>query len=172
MKNWYCIRTKRYKESWVAYQLRESCDEVYLPLLRERRWVRRQLQWVIEPLFPCYLFARFVANKGIHTMRYMSGVAGIIVSSPEDGPTVVDEQIIAILREHSLSGYVEIEPAPFFPDEELEIIAGPFQGLRALFYQELRAGERVAVLLEMLSSRVRVELPRAYVQKKSTASNR
>jgi transcription antitermination factor NusG len=58
-----------------------------------------------------------------------------------------------------------MKPAPFFPGEELEVIEGPFQGLRALFQQELKAGERVVVLLELLASRVRVELPRACVQK-------
>jgi len=53
----------------------------------------------------------------------------------------------------------------------LEIKEGPFQGLRALFQQELKAGERVAVLLDLLSSRVRAELPRAYVEKKSEVAS-
>jgi transcription antitermination factor NusG len=81
----------------------------------------------------------------------------------------VDEAIIAALRQRSANGYLEIPLVPFFPGEELEIISGSFQGLRALFQQELKAGERVAVLLELLSSRVRVELPRAYVETKSRA---
>ena len=34
---WYCIRTKRSKEKWVARQLAEVCDEIYLPLLRQWR---------------------------------------------------------------------------------------------------------------------------------------
>jgi transcriptional antiterminator RfaH len=144
--------------------LRESGKEAYLPLLRERRKVRRQLKWVIEPLFPCYLFAHFTAEEGFRAVRYMSGVV-TVVSTVEDGPLPVDERIIAILRERSLEGYVEMKPAPLLPGEELEVIGGPFQGLRALFQQELKAGERVAVLLELLASRVRVELPRAYVQK-------
>ena len=46
MSNWYCIRTKRYKENWVAQQLTELRQEVYLPLLRERRMVGRRLEWV------------------------------------------------------------------------------------------------------------------------------
>jgi len=168
--NWYCIRTNRYKEGWVAHQLMASGNEVYLPLLREWCKVRRQFKWVIEPLFPCYLFAPFIGNEGWHAVRYTPGVVSV-VSTAEDGPIPVDERIITMLRERSLNGYVEVKPAPLCPGEELEVIAGPFQGLRALFHQELRAGERVAVLLEMLSSRVRVELPRAYVQKKSPVHN-
>lgn len=163
---WYCVRTKRYKERWVTHQLMEECEEVYLPLLRERRRVRRQLKWVIEPLFPCYLFARFSVERRFRAVRYTPGVVGLV--GAEGGwPVEVDEGIIATLRNRSASGYIEVQPAPFFPGEELEIIEGPFQGLRALFQREMKAGERVAVLLELLSSWVRVELPRAYVQKKA-----
>lgn len=161
---WYCIHTKRYKENWVAHQLLESCDEVYLPLLRERRRVRRQLIWRIDPLFPGYLFARFVIEERFRAVRYTPGVIRL-VSARGDMPIEVDEGIITTLRARAVNGYIEVQPAPFSPGEELEVIAGPFQGLLALFQQELKAGERVAVLLELLSSRVRVELPRAYVKR-------
>jgi transcriptional antiterminator RfaH len=171
MNSWYCLHTKRYKESWVARQLMESCDEVYLPLLRQQRRVRRQLRWVIEPLFPRYLFARFLVEERFERVRYTPGVVSV-VSTPKDGPVTVDETIILVLRERSCNGYIEVQPAPLFPAEELEIIAGPFQGRKALFQQELKAGERVAVLLDLLSSRVRVELPRVYVRQKSTVHSR
>ncbi len=166
---WFCIHTKRYKESWVARQLMESCDEIYLPLLRQQRTVRRRRKWVIEPLFPGYLFARFVVEERFRAVRYTSGVVSV-VSTTNGGPIEVDEAIILTLRQRSANGYVEVSPVLFFPGEELEITEGPFQGLRALFQQELKAGERVAVLLDLLSSRVRVELPRAHVEKKSEAA--
>ena len=164
MTPWYCIRTKRYKERWVAHQLTKVCEEVYVPLLRERRRIRRQLKWVIGPMFPSYLFARFVVEKQFWTVHYTSGVVGL-VSAEEGRPVEVDEAIITTLRDRSLNGYIEIKPTPFSPGEELEIIEGPFRGLKALFQREMKAGERVAVLLELLSSWVRVELPRVYVQR-------
>lgn len=163
---WYCVRTRRYKEQWVAHQLGESCAEIYLPLLRQRRTIRRQLKWMIEPLFPGYLFARFAMEKRFRTVRYTPGVAGL-VSMHGGWPLEVEEAIIATLRQRAVGGYVEIQPPSFSPGEELEVIAGPFQKLRALFQQELKAGERVAVLLDLLSSWVRVELPRTNVRKKS-----
>lgn len=168
--SWYCIHTKRYKEKWVAHQLMNGCEEVYAPLLRERRRVRRQLKWVIEPLFPGYLFARFAVEKRFRAVRYTPGVVGVL-STREGGPIEVDEAIVTAIRKRSLNGYVEIQPAPLFPGEELEVIQGPYKGLGALFQQELKAGERVAVLLGLLSSRVRVELPRTYVQKSETLAH-
>lgn len=164
---WYCLQTKRYKESWVAHQLMESCVEVHLPLLRQRCRVARQLTWRIEPLFPCYLFARFAVEERFRTVRYTPGVCKL-VGTVDNKPFVVDESIIITLRQRSPNGYVEVQPVPLFPGEELEITEGPFRGLRALFQQELKAGERVAILLELLSSWVRVEIPRTDVAKKSS----
>ena len=163
---WYCIQTKQYKEQWVAQQLAKSCDEVYIPMLRQFRTVRRQRKWVTEPLFPRYVFARFPVNERYRAVRYTPGVINVL-STLEDGPIDVDESLIEAIRATAVDGYVEKQPDPFYPGEELEIMNGPFQKLRALFQQELKAGERVAVLLEILSSWVRVELPQAYVQKKS-----
>jgi transcriptional antiterminator RfaH len=168
MSNWYCVRTNRFKESWVTQQLTEIGLQAYLPLLREQRKVRRQLKWVVEPLFPSYLFAYFALAEAFYVVRHMPGVAGV-VGTLKDGPVAVDEQIISILHDRSQGGYIEIGPYLFSPGEELQVVQGPFLGLRALFQQELNAGERVVVLLELLSSQVRAELPRTYVGKSSTA---
>src|SRR5262249_5228954 len=166
---WYCIHAKRAKERWVAHQLAQVCDEVCLPLQRQWCWGRRQFTGKIEPLFPGYLFARFVVEKRFRAVRYTPGVVGVL-STAVGEPLEVDEGIISALRQRSVDGYVQVPPAPLFPGEKLEITEGPFRGLRALFQQELKAGERVAVLLELLSSRVRVELPRVYVRKTAAVS--
>jgi transcriptional antiterminator RfaH len=171
MSDWFCIKTNRYKENWVARQLAEWCDEVYLPLLREYKKVRRQLKWVIEPLFPCYLFARFGHEQVFGKVRSTPGV-GTVLSTYEEGPIIVDGAIIDGLRARSINGHIEIRPAVLSPGDELEVIQGPFEGLTALFEQNLQAGERIVILLDLLSSRVRVQVPRAYVQKKRTASSR
>jgi len=164
MRNWYCIRTRRYKERWVAQQLISAGYETHLPLLRERRIVRRQAKWVIEPLFPCYMFAYVSAIEGLHGVHYMPGVIDMI-GTPDDGPISVDEGIIRALREKCQSGYVEVQPAAFIPADKLEIVDGPFRGLKAVFQRELKAGERVAVLLELLSSQIHATLPTTCVQK-------
>ena len=171
MNHWFCVKTNRYKEQWVTQQLSEWCDEVYLPLLRQYKKVRRQFKWVIEPLFPCYLFARFDREQAVARVRSTLGVATLL-STSEDGPVVVDEAIINALRERSVNGYIEVRPVPLRPGDELEIIEGPFQGLTALFEKNLKAGERIVVLLDLLSSRVRVEVPRFCVQRKKTAYSR
>jgi transcriptional antiterminator RfaH len=166
---WYCIHTKRAKESWVARQVVGRCDEVYLPLLRHWCKVRRQFIWKIESLFPGYLFARFRLEECFRLVRYTPGVINVL-STISGEPLTVNEEIISTLRGRSQDGYIQVSPVPLVPGEELEITEGPFRGLRALFQQEMKAGERVAVLLNLLSSHVRLELPRAYVQKTASAA--
>lgn len=51
MSHGYCVHTNRYKKSWMIQQLMEIGQQAYLPLLCEQRKVRRQLKWVVEPLF-------------------------------------------------------------------------------------------------------------------------
>ena len=166
MNDWYCVRTRRYKENWVSHQLLDMGKESFLPLLRERRFVRRQWKDVIEPLFPCYLFVRCTDRSDFRLVNTLFGVVNI-VSSIEHGPLQVDEQIITTLQNRSVDGYITVQPLSFSVDDRLEVIAGPFRGLTVLFQRELKAGERVAVLMQILSSWVRVDLPRVYVQKQT-----
>ncbi|MGE0821925.1 MAG: transcription termination/antitermination protein NusG [Candidatus Binatia bacterium] len=170
MSHWYCIRTQRYKEQWVSRQLLDLGKEYYLPLLRERRIVRRQWKDVIEPLFPCYLFVHCQEGRDFAVVRTLFGVQAV-VSSVEHGPIPVDEGIIRTLHDRTVDGYIAVSPPVVNPGDELEVIAGPFQGLDALFHQELKGGERVAVLLRILSSLVRVDLPRTYVRKKAVTTD-
>ena len=164
INNWYCVRTQRYKENWVSRQLLDLGRESYLPLLRERRIVRRQLKEVIEPLFPCYIFVRCADGSDFRVISSLPGAVNII-SSVESGPIPIDERVINVLRNRSMCGYITLQPPSLVPGEELEVVAGPFEGVSVLFQQELKAGERVAVLMKILSSWVRVDLPRTYVRK-------
>src|SRR3990172_4205624 len=96
MNHWVCVKTNRYKEKWVTQQLSDSCDEVFLPLPPQKKKAPRQFKWVIEPLFPCYLFARFDREQAVARVRSTLGVATLL-STSEDGPVVVDEAIINAL---------------------------------------------------------------------------
>jgi transcriptional antiterminator RfaH len=125
--------------------------------------------WKVEPLFPGYIFARFLIEERFRAVRYTPGVAKVL-SSAVGELIEVNDRIISALRQHSVDGYIQISSSTFSPGEELEITEGPFRGLRVLFQQELKAGERVVVLLQLLSSQVRVELPRTYVRKTSSVA--
>src|SRR4249920_2027678 len=119
--DWYCIRTQRYKENWVSRQLLDMGKECYLPLLRERRIVRRQWKEVTEPLFPCYLFVRCVDRSDFRVVSTLSGAVNII-SSVEHGPISIDERVITALRNRSLHGCITVQPPSLVVGEELKVV--------------------------------------------------
>ena len=163
---WYCMRTKPQKEDFAAQQLRPVCEDVYLPLVRWRRLVGKRLEWVTEPLVPGYIFARFSLTEHFEKVCSTPGVTPAI--GPQAGrPQEVDPQLIAALRQCSPHGYIEIPLEPFAVGEAGTDVVRPFQKLRSLCQYEGKAGARVAALLDLLSSQVVLDLPRASVQKSS-----
>lgn len=138
--NWYCVYTQRGKELWVARQFEKVCEEVYLPLLRQQRIIRRKLQGGSAPLFPRYLFARFCVRRQLWLVRHTPGVMNV-VSRLDGQPLEVDARIITFLRQ------LRSEPG-----KEVRRSIGPFQKLRILFQRELDRMERINLLFEVLSS--------------------
>ena len=120
MSHGYCVHTNRYKKSWVIQQLTEIGLQDYLPLLCEQRIVRRQLKWVVEPLFHSYLFAYFFLDEAFYVVRHMPGVA-CVVGSLKDRPHAVDKLIISNPFDRSQGGYIEINSLFFSPGEKLQV---------------------------------------------------
>jgi transcriptional antiterminator RfaH len=71
---------------------------------------------------------------------------------------VVDENVVAGLREFVHDNEV-IEVAPeIVAGEEVTVLDGPFKGLRAVVTRIVPAKERVAVLLDLLGTQREVEV--------------
>ncbi len=147
---WYLVRTKPHRERSVEMQLRDLVAELYLPLLKAKtsRWGR--LRWVLAPLFPCYLFARFDLRGGYFTVRYLPGVHSI-VSAGRD-PIAVAPMVVEEIRRRSVNGVVELKERPFGYGERVRLVHGPFKGFEAVFERYLSGAERVSVLLSTVEA--------------------
>lgn len=155
MLNWFLIYTKPRCEESVSTKLAESGFEVLSPKIEERRYIRRKLQDVVSPLFPCYIFARFDNPADYRLIRYTRGVKSVV--GPEHIPSPVPEEIIGQIRERMEGGVVHIEPSSFALGEDVSIQAGPFEGLEAVFEKQLKGSERVSILLKAVNARVVVD---------------
>jgi len=165
-EKWYCVRTRAHKEGCVESILRTRLGlETYYPKWRCKRPVAGTLRWMVRPLFPTYLFARFDLESDQRNVAYAPDVFQIVAFGPS--PVEVDEALIDRLKDyastHDRDDLFEVTQA-FRPGEEVVVEAGPFKKLRGLFEKELCDGERVAILLEILQSQARVILPRDYVR--------
>jgi len=155
MLNWFLIYTKPRCEDSVSAKLLESGFEVLNPKIEERRYIRRKLQNVISPLFPCYIFVRFDNPRDYRLIKYTRGVKTVV--GPEHIPSVVPQEITDQIKKRMEGGAIHIRHAMFTPGEDVSIKAGPFEGLEAIFEKELKGTERVSILLKTINARVVVD---------------
>lgn len=158
IKNWYCIYTKPRQEDLLSRRLSDITEiEVFNPKLKKKKYVRGRLKEVVEELFPCYIFSRLNLDRYYHTVRYTRGVRRIIGNKV---PLIVDESIITQIRSKMKEGFVNLEHPVFESGEQVVIKDGPFSGLTGIFIKELKATERVLVLLNTIAYQAKIEIDR------------
>src|SRR5262245_43363300 len=110
------------KHEHVAHSQLQKLEgvTVFHPRLRTTRRYRDKTLSVIEPLFPCYLFAQFVLEEELDRIRFTMGVRDVVHFSIS-WPTIPDSAI-AELREGMGEGEVIERPLPALtPGTEVEI---------------------------------------------------
>lgn len=153
--NWYAIYTKPKKEDPVASRLQDIGIEVLNPKLKTRKFKGSRLIEVIEPFFPCYLFANFEKDKYSHLITYTRSVRYIVGKS---NPIIVHDEIIDTIRESMEEGdIVMIKPQRFEKGEKVLIRDGPFKDFYGIFEREVKGPERVMILLEMIHYRLELD---------------
>ncbi|MDH3444540.1 MAG: UpxY family transcription antiterminator [Deltaproteobacteria bacterium] len=160
---WYAIKSKPNREKEVQRRLNDLGIEVFLPWMRARRRRRGRPQWVLVPLFPNYLFTRLDLQVSGKAARYVPGVKDFLKFGSHVAE--VSDAIIEQLRERCPDGVAQIDQLKFKPGQAVRIQEGPFAGVEAIFERTLKDSERVAVLLEILGRRTKLELPAEAIEK-------
>ena len=154
---WFCVKTKPRSESAARRMLmRDVGIEVFCPMIRFERARRSGKVKVTEAMFPGYVFAHF-NYRAQH--RHVQGTLGVSTIVRFGGiPSIVPDEIVAGLRASVVDQETIEIPTIIQVGEEVQLIEGPFTGLRALVTQVLPAQERVKVLLEILGMEREVEV--------------
>jgi transcriptional antiterminator RfaH len=154
---WFCVRAKPKTERTTSQLLRtEAGIEVFCPFVRFERARRSGRLWVTEAMFPGYLFARFSYPAQHRLIRATHGVTQIVSFGGE--PAVVPETVINELRASVRDEETVVIEAGVEVGEEVNVVSGPFQGVRAVVTRVMPARERVAILLEVLGMEREVEV--------------
>jgi transcriptional antiterminator RfaH len=152
---WYVVQSKP-KQEYRAYENLQAWKvETLLPQVRPPARRPRPTARVL-PLFPGYLFARFDSDDTAAKVRFTRGVSKIL-GTPE-GPSVVDDSIISLLRERMDNTGVVETTSQLRPGDKVRIVGGPMADFMGVFERSATATHRVTVLLSMLSSQVRVTI--------------
>ncbi|MBE0427988.1 MAG: hypothetical protein IBX72_15280 [Nitrospirae bacterium] len=124
---WYAIYTKRGKEDSVTERLQDIGINVLNPKLKLRKFKRSRLVDVIEPLFPCYLFAAFEKARYTHLITYTRGVRYIV---GKNNPVSVHDDVINTIKENmDEDNLTVINPGQFLKGERVLIKDGPFKDM-------------------------------------------
>lgn len=152
---WYAIYLKSGKEDSVSSQLKKIGIEVINAKLKIKKFKNNRLTEVIEPLFPCYIFADFDKDKYSHMITFTRGVRYIVGKS---NPLVISEDIIQAIKENmNENNFVIIKPRKFSKGEKVIIKEGPLKNFYGIFEKELKGPERVMILLETLNYKVEID---------------
>ena len=147
---WLVVQTKPRQEQAAKLQLENQDYTVFLPRFKHSK--RRNGKWSerIEALFPSYLFVQIdVVEQNIAPVRYTRGVnkivrfGDVLLSVPDE---VIDR--LKHLEAKQANGVTKVTTL-FRPGDAVNIVAGPFEGLDAI-YQMAKSEERVIVLLNLL----------------------
>jgi transcriptional antiterminator RfaH len=154
--HWYAVSTKPHQEKQVELHITQCGIECFLPLLKQRKIIRRTRKTVINPLFPGYLFARFDLDKHYRAVSYATGVRKIVEFG--EGPVELDARMIDAIKERLDDGYVTLMPVHPMRGQVVRINSGPLAGLEAVFVREMTDRNRAIVLLNTLGFHARLTL--------------
>src|SRR5581483_10559314 len=125
--HWYASYTCSRREKQVARRFSDRGVECFLPLYHKvHRWSHdtRTLQL---PLFPGYVFVRIPPIERFRVID-IPGVVRLVSFNGQ--PAAVPDRDIEILRRAINLGGVA-EPHPFIkPGKQVEVLRGPFRGLK------------------------------------------
>ena len=152
---WYAVYTKPKKEDSVAFFLQNIGLEVLNPKIKFRKFKRNRLTDVIEPLFPCYLFANFDKGKYAHLITYTRGVRYVV---GKKNPLTVQDEVVNVIKDGiEDNNIIVIKPSTFKNGDKVLIKDGPFKDFYGIFEKEIKGHERVMILLETIQCRLELD---------------
>jgi transcriptional antiterminator RfaH len=166
---WYAIHSHRKQESRTESNLKVLHIETFLPKILDTLFneFTGKPTSIIKPLFPGYLFARFVANDKLHKVRYTRGVHNVICVGHI--PAAIDDKVIEIIAAQvDEDGFVKLG-GELRPGAKVLIQTGPFRGLTGIFERETKDTDRIKILLDCARYQVHVEVEKSVVKSLSTS---
>ena len=124
---WFCLRTQPRRETFAHTFLKKlETVESFFPRIRFRGTGRRRGQWIVESLFPGYLFCKFNWRHQARAVSYSPGVSGLIHFGNHH-PVIPDEVIQQLKATFGQDEITTVETALKIGDRVI-IEAGPMRG--------------------------------------------
>lgn len=162
-KRWYVIQTNPREEDRALHYLHEKGVETFFPRIKVMRYRGVKVGPTIKPMFPSYLFARFVAAQEFPYVRWTRGVKRILGS--ENEPLPLADEVVNLIQERADSQGVARVGRRLKPQDRVRIRSGPFKDLLGIFERELDDRGRVEILLSLVGYQARVQIHESLVER-------
>lgn len=162
---WYVIQTQPKQEQRAEDNLRAWMVETFFPKLKEGRYNRytgRRTD-LIKPLFPNYIFARFQALYLLHKVHFTRGISKVVNFG--NGPASIEDDALKIIQENvEEDGYVRVKD-DLKTGDQVVVKDGPLRNFSGIFEREMKANERVSILLSTVGYQGCIVVDRRFVAK-------
>ncbi len=120
-------------------------------------------------MFGRYLFVR-IPNWDLYpALRSTLGVAGIVAFG--NTPTRVPGEVIGEIQRRCTNDVLIINTDEYTRGEIVEVVSGPYQGMKAIFDRNTSNAQRVMILLEIMDTAAQVEIERNAIMKEGRNKN-
>lgn len=152
--SWFAIYTKPKYEEPVVSRLKDIGLETLNPKIKMKKYKKYKLVENIEPLFPCYIFAKFNIERYSHMISYTRGVRYIV---GKGNPIAIQDEIIGSILDNSEDGIITPEPPELRRGDRVRIKGGALKDFHGIFERELNGHERVTIFLDTIGYTVEVD---------------
>jgi transcriptional antiterminator RfaH len=160
---WFVIQTKPKKEEEAKSYLSTKGLEIFNPLMENFMIRNGNINKELKPLFPGYIFGKFVLDSDYSLVRWGRGVKKVLGYGGYPAP--VSEEVVEIIKRRAdNTGIIRINHQ-FRPNDTIRIKSGPLRDLLGIFERWMSDGERVRILLNLIGYQPAVEMHYSMIEK-------
>ncbi len=153
---WYVLATHPSREDYAIQNLERQNFKAYCPRIVTRVKRGRQFYDTPRPLFPSYVFVEQSPVLGRWKILLSTyGVRSVIRTGQV--PSLINAEFVAELKAREVDGILRQPENPFRVGQEISVRGGVFNGLVGTIL-EMRASERIVVLINILNQQTKVFL--------------
>lgn len=158
---WYAVYTRSRFEKKIYKDFLKAKQQVFLPLIKEKRAWSDRLKTILVPLLPSYVFVK-LAPQNLHQVYHFPGVVRLV--SFEGKPCEIKETEITLMEKIVQGGFNVQSTTQCGVGDWVRIINGPLTGWEGKV-EGLRGQSRIVFHLECIQQALSVEIDMGDVQK-------
>src|SRR5438270_11525242 len=157
--DWFALRVRSNSEKVTTAHLEARGLQPFLPLYRSRRTWSNRIKDLDFPLFPGYVFCRFVVTNRLPVLS-APGVVGIVGAGKV--PIPLDPREIEAIRRVAGSG-LPAEPWPYLKAGQIvRVDHGALKNVEGILL-DVKSKQRLLVSVTLLQRSVTVEIERDWI---------